>query len=159
MVRILALVLMFVGCYLQADAGLRADYNTFCVEFKPSEDQRQRIVKCEIGPSQVRDELSQPLSTEKLEELERVAGVRLYDENSCAWGRWLRLEHGLPIEELNKILDKLRTLPYVSRFKLENNTFSGIPRWAYREYWLTPEEVASGQFGSCEDPKFQSAEL
>jgi hypothetical protein len=43
----------------------------------------------------------------------------------------------------------LRTLPWVSQFRLHIVPENGIPRWLDRWYWLTPEEreleLASGK--------------
>jgi hypothetical protein len=135
---------------LEAVAGPTQVYSHLCVEFKPSDEQRQKLVNCEICASSVATELQQPLSPENLRELERIAGLRLYDDSfGCQWGRWLRLPSELSYEEISPIRDNLRTLPWVSGFQLHIVPENGIPRWLDRWYWLTSEdgelELASGQ--------------
>jgi hypothetical protein len=134
---------------LEAAEGPTTTFDRLCVGFKPSEEQRQRIVNCEICPSNVVTELSRPLSTEKLAMLESAVGMKLEDISYCSWGRWLRLEYEVSNKEIFRIMDNLRTVPWVGGFQLFSRMESGIPRWLYREYWLTPEEkeleLASGE--------------
>jgi hypothetical protein len=100
---------LFGFCTLRSVLGM---YEVIVI-FKPDHEQLRRMKNGETD-LKIRGELMQPLSQEKLTELQKVAGLPLYDLHSSGLGgRVLTSKRDLSRVEMHEVIRKLETLPWV----------------------------------------------
>lgn len=88
--------------------------NRIIVVLNPNQDQLQRMSD-KKGTLRVRSELMRPLSAERLEELENVAGMSLFDDVGyiALGGRILRTGQHLSKLEVDVLVERLETVSWV----------------------------------------------
>lgn len=86
---------------------------------------------------EVRYQLMQPLSPERLQELEQASGMALFDIGPIGTGgRVLRTKDQLSTTEMTKLLEKLNTVPWVDY--AEENAAGKIHRLSKKSKFMRP---------------------
>lgn len=106
------------------------------VMLKQSQEQIN-LIKETKDDSSVAWQLMQPLSRERLQELEKVTGMTLFDHAPAVLGgRVLRIRAWLSEAEMATLLEKLNTVPWVDY--AEENTSAEIHHLGKKSKFLRP---------------------
>lgn len=106
------------------------------VSIKPNPEQLDLINKG-YDDSEIRGQLMQPLNQERLQDLEKAAGMTLFDIGPIGTGgRVVRTEHQLSTTEMTNLLEKLNRVPWVEH--AEENVAGKIHRFSKKSKFLRP---------------------